>query len=89
MQQLEKATVLWYFISSPSNVSNTKFRTKVKILKFDTALIGCFGLEFQKNSSVFEISTLEFVNMQSYIQKQKKLKCWNKNTLFRYFWDVT
>ena len=54
---------------------NRKFRPKIKILKFETkiALIGYFGLKFQKANVVFEISILEFVNMQSFIQKQKTL----------------
>ena len=52
----------------------TKFRPKIKILKFGTKidLAGYFGLEFQK-LVLFEISIFEFVNMQSFIQKQKTL----------------
>ena len=59
----------------PQILPNTAFRPKIKILKFGTkiALIGYFGLEFQKTSVVFEISILEFLKMQSFIQKQKKL----------------
>ena len=52
-------------------------------------LIGYFGLEFQKTNVEFEISILEFVNMQSFIQKQKKIKLGTKNTLHRYFWAAT
>ena len=59
----------------PQILPNTAFRPKIKILKFGTkiALIGYFGLEFQKTSVVFEISILEFLKTQSFIQKQKKL----------------
>ena len=36
-------------------------------------LIRYFRLKFQKANVEFEISILEFVNMQSFVQKQKKL----------------
>ena len=36
-------------------------------------LIRYFRLKFQKPNVKFEISILEFVNMQSFVQKQKKL----------------
>ena len=51
--ELEKATVLWYFISTSSNFSKHKISTKNKILKFGTktALIGYFRLEFPKLKS--------------------------------------
>ena len=75
-QELKKATVMRYFTSAPSRqiFPNTKFLPKIKILKFRTkiALIGYFGLEFQKVNAVFEISIIELVNMQNFIQKQKK-----------------
>ena len=53
-----------------------KFLPTTKILKFGTkiALIGYFRLEFQKTNVAFEISILEFGNMQSFIQKQKNFK---------------
>ena len=59
----------------PQIFPNTKFRPKIKILKFGTktALIGYFGLEFQKTNIVFEINILQFVNTQRSIQKQKIL----------------
>ena len=74
-QDLNKATVLWYFTSAPSNFSIHKTPFKIKILKFGDkiALIGYFGIEFQNTNVVFEISILEFVNMQSFIQKPKTL----------------
>ena len=49
------------------------------------AVIGYFGLQFQKTKDVFEMSILEFVNKQSFIQKQKNFKLGSKDTLFRYF----
>ena len=59
----------------PQISPNAKFRPKIKILKFGTKidLIGYFGLEFQKTNVAFEISIFEFVNIQCFIQKQKKL----------------
>ena len=73
--ELEKTTVLWYFTSTPSNFSKHTISPKKKILKFGTkiAVIEYFGLEFQKTNAVFEISILEFVNMQRFIQNQKNL----------------
>ena len=44
------------------------------------------GLELENIIVIFEISTLEFVNKQSFIEKQKNFKLGTKNTLFRYFW---
>ena len=60
----------------PQIFPKTKFHPKIKILKFGTktALIEYFGLEIQKTNVVFEISILEFVNMQRFTQKQKKFK---------------
>ena len=66
--ELEKATVLWYFYISTLKFFQTKLCPKIKILKF-----GYFGLEFQKTNVEFEISILEFVNMQSFTQKTKKI----------------
>ena len=69
--------LLYYGIlhQHPQILPNVIFHSKIKILIFGTkiALIGYFGLEFQKTNAIFEISILEFVNMQSYIQKQKTL----------------
>ena len=47
----------------------------MKILKFGTeiAVIGYSGLELQKANVVFEISILEFVNMQRFIQNEETL----------------
>ena len=41
-----------------------KFRTKM-------ADLGIFGLEFENNIVIFEISTLEFVYLQNLALKQK------------------
>ena len=69
--ELEKATILWVFYISTLKFFQTKFCPKTKILKFWTKifLIGYFGLGFQKANVEFEICILEFVNMQSFIQK--------------------
>ena len=86
--ELEKATVLWFFYISTLKFFQTKFCQKIKILKFGTkiVLIESFGLEFQKTNVELKISILEFVNMQSLIQKTKNFKLGAKNTLLRYFW---
>ena len=86
--ELEKATELWFFYISTVNFFQTKLCPKIKIFKFrtKTVLIGYFGLEFQKTNVEFEIGILEFVNMQSFIEKQKNIKLGTKNTLLRYFW---
>ena len=72
--ELGRATLLWYFTSSPIFL-NRKFQTKIKILKFGTniALIGYFRLEFQKSNILFVISFREFVSRQSFIQNKKTL----------------
>ena len=74
MLELEKATVLYCFISSPWNFSKHKISFKNKNPKIwdHSCLNGYFELEFQKTIVVFEISILEFIYMQSFIQKQKK-----------------
>ena len=86
--ELGKATLLWFFYISTLEFFQTKFCPKIKILKLGTklVLIGYFGLEFQKTNVEFEMSILEFVNMQSFIQKQTIFKLGAKNTLLRYFW---
>ena len=72
------------FYVSTLKVFQTKCCPKVKILKFGAkiVLIGYVGLEFQKTNVEFEITILEFVNMQSFIQKQNIFKI---GTLLRYF----
>ena len=35
--------------------------------------LGIFGLEFENNIVIFEISTLEFVQLQNFAEKQKCL----------------
>ena len=44
--------------------------------------LGIFGLEFEKNIVVLEISTLEFHPLK----KIKMAKFGTKNALFGYFW---
>ena len=75
------------FLHHHPQIFSTKFCPKIKILKLATkiVLIGYFGQEFQKTNLEFKISILEFVKMQSFIQKQKNFKLGTKNTLLRYF----
>ena len=86
--ELKKATILWFFYISTLKFFQSKFCPKIKILKFETkiVLIVYFELEFQKTNVEFEITIVEFVNMQSFIQKQQIFKLGPKNTLLRYFW---
>ena len=78
----------YFFYISTLKFFQTKFCPKIKIFKFGTkiVLIGYFGLEFQKTNVEFQISILEFVKMQSFIQKQESFKLGTRNTLLRYFW---
>ena len=46
--------------------------------------LGIFGMELQKTIVIFEIISLEFVKVQSFIQ-QKNLKFGTKNALFGQF----
>ena len=64
----------------PQSFPNTKFRLNIKILKFATniALNRYFALEFQKANGVFKVNVLKFVNLQSFIQKQKNFKLGTK-----------
>ena len=41
--------------------------------------LGIFGLEFENNIAIFEISVLEFVLFQSLVQKIKILKFETRN----------
>ena len=60
----------------PPNCLIAKYRAKVRILKFGTkkALLKYFGQQFWKTIVIFEISTLEFALLQSFVQKIKILK---------------
>ena len=79
-------TVVFYYISTLI-FFQTKFCSKLEILKSGTNIVltGYFGLEFENTNVEFEISLLEFVNKQSFIQKQKLFKLGTKNTLLKYF----
>ena len=64
--------LLSYFISAPSNSLNCKILWKLwKCL--DLALImlylGIFGLEFQSNILIFQISTIKHVELQYFLKK--------------------
>ena len=52
-------------------MSSCKISVKEKMPKFETrnalfGYLGSFGLEFEKNIVIFEISTLEFVSLQNF-----------------------
>ena len=53
-------------LKQPGIFQNAKFRAKLKILEIGTKL--AFGEQFSKTIVIFEISTLRFVNMQSFMQ---------------------
>ena len=48
--------------------------------------LGILGHNFEKRMSHFEIRALEFILLQTLVQKQKILKFGTKNALFGYFW---
>ena len=50
--------------------------------------LGFFGLEFEKNIVIFEISTLEFVELIKFAEKTEMPKFRRKNALFGYFWNI-
>ena len=69
-------------------MKTAQFHEKIKMPKFGTknACLGIFGLEFENNIIIFEISTMEFVLLGNFLKKTTKmLKFWTKNTLFGYF----
>ena len=47
--------------------------------------LGIFGLEFENNIAIFEISTLEFVKLRNFVKKWKCVNLGQKNALFGYF----
>ena len=74
----QKAKKLLYYgilHQHPQIFPNTKFRPKIKILKFGTKNCSywVFWTAISKTNVVFEISILEFVNIQSFTQKQKSV----------------
>ena len=44
--------------------------------------LGIFGLEFQNPIVTFEISHVEFVLLQNFVEKPNMSKTWTKNALF-------
>ena len=86
-QELEKLLYCGILHQHPQFFRNTKSCPKIKIPKFiiKIALIGYFGLGFQKTNVVFEINILEFVTMQSSTKKQKSFKVETKNILLGIF----
>ena len=71
----------------PPNCRITKFCTKIRVSKFGTKkfLFKCFVKQLWKAFIIFEINTLEFSLLQSFVQKAKILKCGSKNARFWYF----
>ena len=71
----------------PPNCLIAKFHAKIRILKFGNknALFGCFGQQFWKTIVIFEISTLEFSLLESFVQKKKSIKFGTKNARSLYF----
>ena len=69
---LEFQKLLSYLKSAPSNLSNCKFREKKpqKCLNLGPKMCNTefFGLEFEKNIVIFEITTLEFVYWQNIVK---------------------
>ena len=47
--------------------------------------VGIFGLELGNNTIMFEMNTLEFVQVQSFVKKHKMPKFGTKNVLFGFF----
>ena len=74
--ELEKATVLWFFYISTLKCFQTKFCSKIKILRFGTkiVLIRYFRLKFQKTRVEFEMSILKFVTRKVSSKNKKKTK---------------
>ena len=48
-------------------------------------LFKCFAQQLWKTIVIFEISTLEFALLQSFVKKMKILKCGTKHVIFPYF----
>ena len=59
----------------PQICQTAKFLEKMKMSKFGTknALFGIFWLEFENNILIFEISTLNFIKLQNFLEKWKCL----------------
>ena len=57
-----------------------KFCEKMKMRKFGTKTpyLGSLGLEFQKTSGIFEISTIELGNLQNFVNKIKRVSLGSK-----------
>ena len=68
-------TIVIIEISTRSDLSKCKVSSLRKTIKFGPKLpyLGIFGLEFEKAIFMFEITTLEFVKFQSFIQNKKRL----------------
>ena len=68
--------LLSYLTSAPSTLSNCEIsQKKEKCLNLGPKMsyLGIFGLKFEENIIIFEISTLEFVEIQNFAEKEKCL----------------
>ena len=85
----------------PQICLSAKFHGKTKMPKFGPKMFDLciFGLEFENNMVIFEISILEFTLLQDFAEKQKYLNLlpktpylgiFAKNAILGYFWaDVS
>ena len=76
-------TILSYLKSAPSNLSDCKILRKNKSAWiWDQKYLVCvfLGKNFKNTIVIFEISTLEFVCLQNFTEKQKCLNLWPKKT---------
>ena len=78
--------LLYYRKSAPLNCLIAKFPGKAKSLHLVPKIpyLDIFGLKFETNFVIFEISTLEFVQSQNFVKKTKMLKFGTNNALFGY-----
>ena len=78
---------LEYLKSAPSNFSNSKIISKNwRCLNLGQKMsdLGIFGLEFEKDIVIYEISKLQFVRWQSF-SKKKMPKFETKNDVLKFF----
>ena len=63
--KFEKNKLLWH-LKQPRIFQNANFCAKLKKLKFGS-LLAAFGQQLKKTMFIFEISTLKFAKMQSFM----------------------
>ena len=84
--------ILPYFKSAPSFSYNCKISRKKSRLNLGQKItyLAFLSWNFKKLISIFEISTLKFVNLVNFSKKKKKkkkrlLKLWSESPFFGYF----